>query len=428
MLIKNITLVDENYNIQENMNVLIVKDKITYIGGECPQNYTGESYDGHNKLLMPGFFNSHCHVSMTLLRGYGEGLPLDRWLNEKMFPFEALLTEEDVYWGSQLGIAEMIKSGAVSFTDMYMRIGGVGRAVKETGIKANVSFGAVAFGEEKWAQTAAYKETLELLDYIKDIKNERMKVETSIHAEYTSNPQLIEEVVNFASDHKLSMHTHASESANEVKRSQERWGLTPIEYFEKHGIFNGKTTVAHCVWLEEQDYAILKKTGATVAHCPSSNMKLASGIAPVQKMLDYGIKVAIGTDGAASNNNLNMLEEMNLASMLQKVNTLDPLVLGPKQLLELSCKNGALAQGRQDSGCIKVGNRADLIIIDLDKPHLQPIYDVLSNIIYSAQSEDICLTMVDGKVLYQDGQYKTIDMEKVLFNVNRIKDEKLALL
>ena len=428
MLFRNITLVDENYHIQENMNVLIEEDKITYIGEDLPQNHTGETYNGQNKLLMPGFFNAHCHVPMTLLRGYGEGLPLDRWLNEKMFPFEALLTEEDVYWGSQLGIAEMLKSGAVSFTDMYMRIAGVGKAVKETGIKANVSFGAVAFGQEKWAQTDAYKETLELLDYIKGISNERMKVEASIHAEYTSNPHFIEEVVNFASDYKLSMHTHGSESASEVKKSKERWGLTPIEYFEKNGIFNGKTTVAHCVWLEEQDYAILKKTGATVAHCPSSNMKLASGIAPVQKMLDYGIKVAIGTDGAASNNNLNMLEEINLASMLQKVSCLDPLALGPKQLLGMACRNGAIAQGREDSGLIKVGNRADLIIIDLDKPHLQPIYDVLSNVIYSAQSEDICLTMVDGKVLYQDGAYKTIDIEKVLFNVNRIKDEKLALL
>ena len=429
MLFKNITLIDENYNVQENVNVITGGNKITYIGRNIPVNYRGETYDGQNKLLMPGFFNAHCHVPMTLLRGYGEDLPLDQWLNDKMFPFEALLTEDDIYWGSQLGIAEMIKSGAVSFTDMYLKLGGIGKAVNETGIKANLSYGAMAFGDEKFTDTDAYSETLDMIDYIKDVPNNRIKAEASIHAEYTSNPRFIEEVVQFASDYKLQMHTHASESADEVSKCKgRRDGLTPIEYLEKHGVFNGQTTVAHCVWLQEGDYAILKNRGATVAHCPSSNMKLASGIAPVKKMLDYGIKVAVGTDGAASNNNLNMLEELNLASMLQKVDSLDPLALGPNQLLEIACKNGAFAQGREESGCIKVGNSADVIVVDLNKPHLQPIYDVLANIAYSAQSEDICLTMVDGKVLYADGEYKTIDMEKVLFNVNRIKDEKLALL
>lgn len=429
MLFKNITLVDENYNIQKNMNVQTQENKIVYIGKQLPKDYNGETYDGYKKLLMPGFFNVHCHVPMTLLRGYGEGLPLDRWLNEKMFPFEALLKEEDIYWGAQLGIAEMIKSGVVGFTEMYFKLKGVAKAVNETGIKANLSYGFMSLNKERLGETQGYHETLEILDFAKNVSDKKLKIDVSIHGEYTSNPTFVQEVIEFASYHKLNMHLHASESAKEVQECKARHGgLTPIQYFEKHGAFHLPTTAAHCVWLEDNDYKILKERQVTVAHCPSSNMKLASGIAPIQKMIDYGINVAIGTDGAASNNNLNMLEEMNLVSMLQKVACLDPLALGPKELLKSACRNGALSQGRADCGYIKVGNRADLIVFDLNKPHMQPIYNVLANIMYSAQSEDICLTMIDGKVLYQDGEYSTIDMERILFHVNRIKDEKLAQL
>ncbi len=429
MLFKNTTLIDENYQVQKHMNILVENQQITYIGKKQPANPSGEVYNGENKLIMPGFFNNHCHVPMTLLRGYGEGLPLDRWLNERIFPFEGLLTQEDIYWGSQLGIAEMIKSGVVGFTDMYLKLKGIGRAVRESGIKANISYGAMTFDQEKFSNTQAYQETLEMLDYIKDLEDDRLKIEASVHGEYTSNPGFVEEIVEFSKDYQLGIHAHMSETESEVKQCKIRHkGLTPVQYFDQHGVFSRPTTGAHCVWLEEVDYGILKNKGVTVAHCPSSNMKLASGIAPIQKMLDHGISVTIGTDGAASNNNLNMLEEINLASMLQKVSTLNPLALGPQKLLELACRNGALAQGRINCGSIQVGNKADLFIVDLDKPHLQPVHDVLSNMIYSAQSDDICLTMVNGKILYQDGEYQTIDIEKVLFNVKQIKDEKIKLL
>ncbi|WP_312641705.1 amidohydrolase [Hydrogenoanaerobacterium sp.] len=430
MLFKNITIIDENYEAQEHMNLLTDGKKITYIGKDMPAGYEGEIYDGSNKVAMPGFFNIHCHVPMTLIRGYGEGLPLHRWLHERMFPFEALLTPEDMYWGGLLGMAEMIASGAVSFTDMYMEMDGISKAVEESGMKANLSHGCSAFSDDvHFTDVNGYKGIHYLMDYVKNANHDRIIGDTSLHAEYTSTETLVHEIAQFAKENHLNMHTHISETQKEHEEcKQRRGGLTPVQFFNKCGVFDVPTTAAHCVWIEGEDFDIMKEKGVTACHCPSSNLKLGSGIAPVKKMLEKGIRVGIGTDGAASNNNLNSLEEVNLASILQKGANNDPLFLGPQQLLELACRNGALSQGRADCGSIKVGNRADIVVYDLDKPHLQPVFDVLSNIMYSAQSGDICLSMIDGNVVYKNGVFTGIDLEKVLFHVNRIKDEKLAQL
>lgn len=430
MLFKNITVIDENYEAQEHLNVVTEGKKITYIGKEMPENYNGEIYDGNNKVAMPGFFNIHCHVPMTLIRGYGEGLPLHRWLTERMFPFEALLTPEDMYWGSLLGMAEMIASGAVSFTDMYMEMDGISKAVEEAGMKANLSHGCSAFSDDvHFTDINGYKGIHYLMDYVKNANHDRIMGDASLHAEYTSTETLVREIAEFAKENHLHMHTHISETQKEHNEcKQRRGGLTPIQFFNKCGVFDVPATAAHCVWIEGEDFDIMAQKGVTACHCPSSNLKLGSGIAPVKKMLEKGIRVGIGTDGAASNNNLNSLEEVNLASILQKGANNDPLFLGPKQLLELACRNGALSQGRADCGSIKVGNRADIVIYDLDKPHLQPVFDVLSNIMYSAQSNDICLSMIDGNIVYKNGVFTGIDLEKVMFHANRIKEEKLAQL
>lgn len=206
---------------------------------------------------------------------------------------------------------------------------------------------------------------------------------------------------------------------------QKKHGLTPLAYFEKNGLLEVPLVAGHCVWVEDDDFNILKRNKVTPVHCMSSNMKLGSGFAPIKKMLESGIPVGIGTDGASSNNNLNMLEEIHLASLVNKGITGDPEFMSPKEIIKLATVNGALSQGRTDTGSIQVGNKADIIVFDMDKPNLQPIFDVLSNIVYSASSEDICLTMIDGKLVYKDGEFINIDSEKVIYKSNAIKDRIL---
>lgn len=427
MLIKNTCLVNESFQVERGKYILIENDRISYIGDKHPEGYFGETYNGENKVVLPGFFNNHCHVPMTLLRGYGEGLPLHRWLAEKMFPFEAKLTGEDIYWGSLLGIAEMIKSGVVSFTDMYFEIEMMAQAVSESGIKVNLSHG-LSYNSKKPSifELQGYKDTERLLDIASRDKTGRLKIDIGLHAEYTSRESLVREVAHYARERNLIVHTHLSETQGEHDNCKLKYGKTPAEYFAECGLFDQPTTAAHCVWVEDSDIEIIKSKGVVPVHCPSSNMKLGSGFAPIKQMIEAGIPVTIGTDGASSNNNLNMVEEIYLAAMINKGSTQDPEFMYPAQLLKLATINGARAQDREDCGFIKVGNKADLVIFDMDKPHLQPVFDELANILYSGQSDDICMTMIDGQIVYKDGEFKTIDIEKVMHKAVGIKERILS--
>ncbi|WRS27827.1 amidohydrolase [Oscillospiraceae bacterium MB08-C2-2] len=432
MIFRNISYVDDRFEVVTDSNIAVEGSKVAWIGQNLAE-YTGpkaEVVEGGGKLLLPGFYNNHCHAAMTLLRGYGEGLPLDRWLNERMFPFEDQMTGKDMYWGTLLGIIEMLKSGIVSFTDMYMIMEHIGPAVEESGIKANLSHGCSSFDDSKgYKDLKAYPSTLWLLDYVKGLGHDRIICDASLHAEYTATPRLVREVAEFAREHNLHVHTHISETFSEHEGCKERHGgLTPTQYLNSLGLFDQPTSAAHCVAVDEKDMEILKAKGVTVTHCPSSNLKLGSGVAPAWKMHQMGINVAIGTDGAASNNNLNGLEEVNLAAMVQRGYHREPMAMDMASTLRMACLNGAAAQGRADCGSIKVGNRADLVLYDLEVPHLQPVFDPLSNVLFSAQSSDIAMTMVDGKVLYKNGELTTIDQEKVLFECKSIPPVILAKL
>jgi len=435
MLFKNITIIDENYKAVPHQNILVRKNKIAYIGADIPagdmSDDAGDVYDGTDKIAVPGFFNLHCHAAMTLLRGYGEGLPLYNWLFDKMFPFEATLGDEDIYYGAQLGIAEMIRSGACSFNDMYFCMPSVARAVDEAGFKANLSHGSSTNNGKddcRFTESNGYAGTMGLLDYVKTLDHDRIHVDAAIHAEYTSGPALCRDVAAFAKEHKLHMHVHISETKKEHDECKERRGMTPTKWFAELGILDVPTTAAHCVRVEPEDMEILASHGVTVSFNPSSNLKLGSGIAPIRSLRDAGVKIGFGTDGVASNNNLNMLEEITLGAMVQKGVEHDPLFLSTSEIFAMACKNGADAQGRPDCGAIKVGNRADILVFDTDRPHMQPMIDPVSNILFSAHSDDIVLNMVDGKILYKDGEYLTLDIEKIIANVKRIVNEKLIKL
>lgn len=427
MLFKDITILDHNFEIQTGMNLLTSGDKITYVGKDLPENYAGDTYDGKNKVILPGFFNTHCHIPMTLLRGYGEGLPLQRWLFEKMFPFEARLTSKDCYWGSMLGAMEMIKSGVVSYTDMYFNIEDIILATRESGLKANISHGtSLNSNIPNFKDSTAYKDTQKMIEILKADNTDSIKIDIGLHAEYTSDESLVRQVADYARENNLIVHTHVSETQSEHENCKEKHGLTPLAYFKKCGLLDNPLVAAHCVWVEDEDIDIIKQNKVTPIHCVSSNLKLGSGFAPIKKMMDKGILVGIGTDGASSNNNLNMIEEIHLASLVNKGVSKDPQFMSPREIIKIATLNGALSQGRDDTGLVKVGNKADIIVFDMDKGHLQPVFDVLSNIVYSASADDICLTMIDGNIVYKDGEFASIDGEKVIYESNKIKDRILS--
>lgn len=397
----------------------VIGDKISYIGEERPS----AEYDivknmtGH--LLMPGMYNLHTHSPMTLLRGMGSDLPLDRWLNEAIFPVEAKLLPNDFSAGSRLAMMEMLSSGVVSFTDMYDCPWITADEVIKAGMKANLSRPIVGFDPtEPYCESFRAKESEKFFKEYNKKADGRIIVDYAIHAEYTNYDEL---AMGYAADCKKMgaiMHLHLSETEKEHRECKMRHnGLTPTEWFLKMGVLDNPTVAAHCVWLEEGDMDILKEKNVTCVHNPSSNMKLGSGFMPIEKLLKRGINVALGTDGAASNNNLNMMEELHLASVIHNGFTHDPTILKPQELLKIAALNGACAQGRKNSGLLKEGCFADIAALNLDAPHLIPQNDIMALITYSAQASDVDMTMVNGKILYENGEFLTIDYEKTKADV-----------
>ena len=426
MLFKDIVMLDEGLNVKSGMYIGIIDDKIDYIESIMPEKDYGEVYDGKGKLAISAFYNAHAHSPMTPLRGYGENMSLQDWLQQKIFPFEEKLNGDDVYWATLLAMAESIKYGIVSSTDMYYFCDKMAEAVLDSGAKNNISRGIVNFGARSVKELPSYAELGSLFKNYHNAGNGKIKIDMSIHAEYTSNPETVIAIYEYAQELGLNMHLHLSETSDEHEGCKARHGKTPAQYFNDLGVFNVKTTAAHCVWLEDDDFDILAQKGVTVATCPVSNMKLASGIANVPALLQKGVNVAIGTDGVSSNNNLNMIEEMKFMACAAKVRDCDPTAVTPKDALNAATKAGAMSQGREGCGALKTGNKADIAILDIYKPHMYPVHDMLTNLVYSASGSDIALTMCDGKVLYKGGEYTTIDIEKVMFEVDKTKARILS--
>ena len=423
MIFANIKLLDENFKVLENMFLQTREDKIAYIGTTMPEKTSAdeEVYDGKGKFLMNGFYNTHCHVPMTILRGYGEGLSLQDWLFTKIFPFEAKLTPEDVYWTTKLGAMELISSGCASISDMYFHIESEAKALEESGIKANICNGVTSFDpNEDLAGNRGWNETWSLLDSVKNGKfSSRIKVDMGLHAEYTNNERVAKLIAEGAKNAGLGIHAHLSETAKEQAECAERHnGQTPAQFMKAAGVMDCPAQFAHCVYVTEEDEEILKKAGSFLIHNPSSNLKLGSGIAPVKRWVEKGLKVCIGTDGASSNNNLDMMEEIHIAALLCRGATKDANAVSAAEIVKMATVNGALAQGRKDCGAVKVGNKADIIVFDLMKPNLQPAFDTLANVVFSAQSSDIVMNMIDGRVVYRDGNFAFINKEEVYREVN----------
>ena len=394
-------------------------DTIDYIGETMPEPAYDSEKNMTHRLLCPGLINCHGHTAMTLLRGVGSDLPLQEWLFEKMMPIEDKFTARDIKAGNALALLEMISTGTTSYSDMYFEPKTAVENAIQAGIKANISRPVQCFNpDERYEDNVRVKEFMDLYQTCNGLADGRVLIDFAIHAEYTNFEHIVRPYSDLCREWGGRMHIHLSETKREHDECVAKYGKTPAQWFRDLGTFNSPTFAAHCVWVTEEDMAIMKEYGVSAVHNPTSNMKLGSGFAPIPEMLDMGINVALGTDGAASNNNLNMFEEMHLAAMICRGNTGDADNVSVKELFKMATVNGAKSQGRFDTGVIKKGNKADLVVLDFNKPHLVPCYDVLTNIVFSAQSSDVVLTMVDGDVLYRDGKYKTIDIGKVFDKIS----------
>ncbi|MDD5822936.1 MAG: amidohydrolase [Firmicutes bacterium] len=432
MLFERIGMIDENFGYRSDMYVGTVGDKIIYISSEAPSEQEaplyGDKYDGKGKVLLPGFVNAHGHSPMSLMRGYGENLPLDRWLNELIFPFEDKLYKKAVYWGTLLTMAESIRYGIVSTSDMYYFIDDMLRAITTSGSKVNISRSVVC-PVGKPEDCIGFKEMQDTIIMYHGFDEGRVLVDASIHAEYTNNDDAVAAIIAETKKHDIRMHVHVSETASEVEGCKERHnGMTPVEYFDSMGMFDQPTLAAHCVWLTENDMDILAAKNVHVASNPISNLKLTSGICNVPELYKRGINVALGTDSSTSNNSLDFFEEMKAFALLGKIKSGDPAAMKPEQVLYSATRAGALAQGREDCGIIKVGCKADLIVVDTEVPNMQPVHNMINNLVYSACGKDVVLTMCDGRVLYKDGEYLTIDVEKTYAEVEIARKKILSQL
>jgi 5-methylthioadenosine/S-adenosylhomocysteine deaminase len=418
LLIKNCYLLPDDGDAAAARGDLAIEgDRILKVGdeGELPRDWKAERVmEGEDYLCLPGLINCHTHAAMTLLRSYADDLPLMYWLEKKIWPIEARLTADDVYWGTMLALVEMIESGTTTFSDMYFFMDRAAEAVEESGMRACLARGLVGTGSE--AETGL-EESKEFLEKWQGAAKGRISIWLGPHAPYTCPPDYLDKVLALAQDYRAGIHIHVAETKDEVEQINKLYGKTPVEYLKERGVFQFTTLAAHCVHLTAEDISVLAETGTGVAHNPESNMKLASGIAPVPQLLAAEVTVGIGTDGAASNNNLDMLEEMRTAALLHKVNQMDPLTLPAPQVLSMATGDGARALGLEDVGLLKPGYKADIILVDLNQAHLYPRHNLTSHMVYAAQASDVDTVIIDGRIVMEKRKVLTIDKERVLQEV-----------
>lgn len=414
-VIKNVNIVTLNANFDVLLNYAILIDgaKISKIA-QSVDEVGAEVYDAQGQWVMPGFVNTHTHLPMTIFRGLADDLPFEEWLYKKIWPAEKkFLNKDSIRIGSELGILEMIQGGTTTFNDMYFFSHDIAEVVARSGIRGFIGESVVDFPTHTYQNLEeALQINKSLIEKYKDHPNVRPSI--SAHAPYSCSPETIQEVKALARENDLVYNIHISETQEEVQESLTKKGKRPVEYLNDLGVLDKKTIGAHCVWLNEEEIQIYKASGSHVSHNPSSNLKLACGFAPIQEFIKNGINVAVGTDGAASNNNTDMIEEMRLSTLIHKGTSNDPTVLNSRTSLRMVTQNGANALGMgKQLGSIEEGKIADLIFIDLNKPRSTPIYDVHSTLVYAAHSGQIQSVMINGEFVMKDKVILTLDEEKV---------------
>ena len=415
ILIHNCTavLMDEAGTVLPHAYVVVEGAGILSVGTARPEGSFDQEIDGKGNVLMPGFVNAHTHVPMTAMRGYGDGNNLQDWLNNYIFPVEAKWDDRAIRCCTDLGLAEMIASGVTSIADMYMHTDVIAQEVAAAGISANLSVGGVFFGDsfdpDANHDCVAQRE---LTEKWHNYNGGQILVDASIHAEYTSSAPLWEWMAGYARDHGLGMHVHISETQAEHQACLDRHGKTPIQTLNDYGVWDTRAIAAHCVYTTPEDWAIMAEKGISCVHNPISNLKLGSGIAPVPAMRKAGVNVCLGTDGVSSNNATDLFSDLKFAAILHNGANRDPLALLPMEALKMATRDGGVALGRK-TGVIQEGYQADLILVDFSRLNLTPCHSVASNLAYAARGCDVVMNMARGKVIYRDGDFLTIDLDRV---------------
>ena len=401
-------------------SIAIEDDAIKHLG-DVPGNFAADlKIDGSKFIAMPGLVNAHTHSAMGIFRNLADDLSFDDWLFGSIIPAEAKLTEEDVYWGCMLGIAEMIKSGTTCFAEMYLHMESIARAVSEIGIRANLSFGPITSDVRGSGLTVDNERCADFVKQWNNTANGRIKTFVEIHSVYLFDQPSITSAARFAGDLGVGIHIHLSESDFETRRSREMYGLTPIQAADKFGVFEVPVLAAHCVKLDDRDIGLLRDKKVSPVHCPSSNLKLGNGFAPAARLLSEGINLCLGTDGCASNNNLNMFEEMHLAALIHKGSLGGPQAMPAASVIEMATANGAKACGFPDVGELAPGKKADIILINTDAPHLCPMHDARSAVAYSVQASDVDTVIIAGNIVMRGRELLSIDEERVKSKVREI--------
>ncbi|AYF55102.1 amidohydrolase [Clostridium botulinum] len=414
-LIKNVCIVtmNDHEEVIENGYIIIDDNKIKKV---CSGEFKGDIkdtkvIDGKGYCAMPGLVNSHTHAAMTLLRGYGEGLPLMRWLNEKVWPMESTFKDEHREIGNKLAYIEMLRSGTTTFNDMYFKFDKMLDTIQSFNIRCVL--GTSLLGDEWETQL---KEAINLKELVeKYYKSSLIKTMIAPHSPYTLSREALVETAKISKEYNENIHIHVSETLDEINIIKEKYNMTPVEYMVDTGIFDSKVMAAHCVHLTDNDIEIIKSKNVSPIYNPQSNMKLASGVPRIIDMLDKKINVCMGTDGTCSNNNLNMLEEMETGALLQNLFYKDTTRLSAKTVLKMATVNGAKALGIENLGAIQEGNIADFIMLNMNKASMIPCHDIYSNIVFSASGSEVEYVIINGKIIMEKGELINIDEEKILY-------------
>ncbi len=415
ILIKNAEILTQNQKKEIiNGNILIEDEKIVQISKNPINTETDFKINCDNKIVLPGLVNTHTHIPMTLLRGYSDDMVLDKWLNESIWPIESKLNKKSIEIGTKLGILEMISSGTTTFLDMYFFEDIIGKVSNEIGIRGFLGFALIDGGTPEYN---SYELIVNCEKFVKRwIDNDLIKPVIAPHSIYTCGIDILKKSLDIANKYNTLMHIHCSETRDEVYNVEKKYGIRPIKFLEKYGLIYNKMILAHCGWITKNEILDIKKFGAKISHCPISNMKIGTGgFTPIPELMNLGVIVSLGTDGAASNNSLDMFDTMKFCALIHKQHRWDPEILNSQEVFDFATIQGAKALNMDEYiGSIEVGKKGDIIIIDLKKPHLTPKHNYISNIVYAAKGSDVDSTIINGKPIMIEKNFIKLDVEKIL--------------
>jgi 5-methylthioadenosine/S-adenosylhomocysteine deaminase len=424
VLVRNTTVVTQDDSRRVVHGDLYCEDgRITHVGDIKGRKEADRTIDGTGQVVLPGLINLHTHLAMGLFRGFGDDLPLETWLKERIWPAEARIEEADMRAGVELGLLEMVRSGTTSFLDMYwMEETVVAPACRSAGMRGWLGEGMVDVGQTEAGQPN--RKIADVERFLKAAKGDALVTPCPApHGAYTCNPETFTESARLAKEHGVPLHTHCSETRTEVYDVQERTGKRPLGRIAAAGGLGPRTVLAHCGWITKGEVADVAAAKASVAHCPVSNLKLATGgVAPVPELQEAGVKVGLGTDGAASNNVLDLFQTMKFAALVQKQHRWDATALPAQRVLDMATRDGADALHRPDLGRLVAGATADFILVDFRRPHLVPRHDTASHLVYAASGADVSATIVGGRVLMSEGRLETLDQARILQDAQRSAD------